>query len=605
MSDTEKKSTIKKISFRETRKIFLWYWRLTKNSHRYFMATLFLYAVGVILYDVVSVVLYKKLVDGMTASTTLPSVELWYLVALISITMIAQYGAYQLGHLMMARYQVSAIASIADFAVRETQKHSYGFFANHFAGSLISQTKRFIDGLYAISEAIVYTFWMSFISLTGLLIVIFYYSPLIGFIMVGSIIFISLVIIPLLRTRMEADEQEAAANSRFSGYISDIITNILTTKMFPARVHEQHILDEQVAYQASTLQESWRAFNRLSNVQNGLMTFMRIGLIIIGIWLWQKGSITAGTIVLLFTYSQILFMIIWNISKTLSHFLKSLTNAKELIDTFEEIPDIQDEEVAETLHVTEGKIEFSKVSFSYPNGDNVFKNLSFSIAPGEKVGLVGPSGGGKSTITKLLLRFVDTNAGEILIDGQNIKEVTQDSLRAAISYVPQDPTLFHRTLQENIAYARPEASFAEIETAADKAHASEFIVTLEKGYQTEVGERGIKLSGGQRQRVAIARAILKDSRILVLDEATSALDTVSENAIRLALGEMMTDKTVLVIAHRLSTVEKLDRILVLDRKGVIVEQGSHAELIRKNGLYSELWGHQVAGFLTEENEEEA
>jgi ATP-binding cassette subfamily B protein len=505
---------------------------------------------------------------------------------------------------MMARYQVRAVASIANFAVSETQKHSYGFFANHFAGSLISQTRRFIEGLYNISEALVYTFWMSFISLTGLLAVIFYYSWVLGVVMVGSIVFIGLVIIPLLRRRMEADEKEAEANSRFSGYISDIITNILTTKMFPVRAHEQRILEEQVAYQASTLKESWRAFNRLSNVQNGLMTFMRIILIVIGIWLWQKGSITAGTIVLLFTYSQILFMIIWNISKALSHFLKSLANAKELIDIFEQIPDIEDQENAPALTVTEGKIEFSGVHFSYPNGENVFTDVSFTIAPGEKVGLVGPSGGGKSTITKLLLRFLDTNAGNIYIDGQNIRQVTQDSLRAAISYVPQDPTLFHRTLKENIAYARPEASFEEIQEAAQKAHASEFITTLQKGYETEVGERGIKLSGGQRQRVAIARAILKDSRILVLDEATSALDSVSENAIRLALGEMMTNKTVLIIAHRLSTVEKLDRILVLDRRGVIVEQGSHQELLKKEGLYKELWGHQVAGFLAEEKEEE-
>ncbi len=597
------KNVKQKITFRETRKIFLWYWRLTKTSHSYFIWALILYAIGVIIFDVVGVVLSKKLIDGLTVNTLLSSSELWLLVGWLIIAIVFQYVFYQSGHRMMAKYQVSALRDIAYFAVKETQKHSYNFFTNRFTGSLISQTRRFVEGLFAISEALVYTFWMSFISLMGILGVVFYYSWVIGIILVASILFISIVIIPLLRKRMEADELEAEANSQFSGYISDVISNILTTKVFPSRHHEEMLLQKQVYNQTSTLDGSWRAFNRLSTTQNGLIGVMRIILIVTGVWLWQHGKITAGTIVLLLTYSNTIFMIMWNVSKALSHFLKSLTNAKELIDIFEEEPEIVDSPEAHTLDVTKGEIVFQNVHFSYPNGENVFKNLSFRIAPGEKIGLVGPSGGGKTTITKLLLRFADVTKGSILIDGQDIRTVTQDSLRSAISYVPQDPTLFHRSLAENIAYARPEATLEEVRYAAERAHANEFIEDLSEGYQTEVGERGVKLSGGQRQRIAIARAILKDAPILLLDEATSALDTVSENAIRLALSEMMEQKTVLIIAHRLSTVEKLDRIIVLNKNGVIEEEGTHEDLLQKNGLYKTLWSHQVGGFLTDEEAE--
>ncbi len=244
----------------------------------------------------------------------------------------------------------------------------------------------------------------------------------------------------------------------------------------------------------------------------------------------------------------------------------------------------------------DGIIEFKNISFGYNEGTEVLNDFNFKIQKGEKIGLVGHSGSGKSTITKLLLRFINVDKGEILIDGQNVANISQDDLRSVISYVPQDPILFHRSIKENLAYSKPNASQEEVVAVAKKAHAHEFILNLKHGYDTLVGERGVKLSGGERQRVAIARAMLKDAPILVLDEATSSLDSISEYYIQDAFNELMKGKTTIVIAHRLSTIQKMDRIIVLEN-GKIVEEGTHKELLNRNGKYDDLWNHQTGGFL--------
>lgn len=261
--------------------------------------------------------------------------------------------------------------------------------------------------------------------------------------------------------------------------------------------------------------------------------------------------------------------------------------------------EIKDPSTPEKSSISSGRISFNSVDFTHTGAKrSIFKNLSLSIKPGEKVGLVGHSGSGKTTLTKLVLRFADIESGTIEIDGQNIAKITQDNLRAKISFVPQEPLLFHRSLADNISYGKPGASMQEIEAVAKMANAFEFVKDLPEGYKTLVGERGVKLSGGQRQRIAIARAMLKNAPILVLDEATSALDSESEALIQDALWKLMDGKTAIVIAHRLSTIQKMDRIIVLDN-GKIIEQGSHKELIRQNGKYAELWNRQSGGFIEE------
>jgi len=287
----------------------------------------------------------------------------------------------------------------------------------------------------------------------------------------------------------------------------------------------------------------------------------------------------------------------WGFSRVIRNIYQSYADAKEMVEILLLPHEITDSNLAKELVVNEGEIKFENLNFNFNETRRVLENINLAIKPGEKIALVGPSGAGKTTFIRLILRLYSATSGEILIDGQNIEEVTQESLRKNISLVPQDPILFHRTLAENISYGKPDATKEEIEKAAELAHCSEFIKNLPLGFDTYVGERGIKLSGGERQRVAIARAILKNAPILILDEATSSLDSRSEALIQDALNNLMKDKTTIVIAHRLSTIQKMDRIILIDG-GKVVEEGTHQSLLKKkNSLYKKLWELQAGGFL--------
>ncbi|MBP9868985.1 ATP-binding cassette domain-containing protein [Patescibacteria group bacterium] len=308
------------------------------------------------------------------------------------------------------------------------------------------------------------------------------------------------------------------------------------------------------------------------------------------------GDATVGDLVLVQSFLAIAFTKLEYIGRLLRRGSEAATQIAEALDVMDRVPEIQDVPNAKKLRVTKGEIVFSDASFGYLD-EAMIRALNLTIASKERIGLVGPSGAGKSTLTKLLLRFYDVQSGEIRIDGQNISEVTQESLRKSIAYVSQEPVLFHRSLYENIAYGKPGASMKEVIAAAKKAHCHEFITALPEGYESTVGERGVKLSGGERQRVAIARAILKDAPILMLDEATSSLDSESEALIQDALSSLMRDKTVIVIAHRLSTIMQMDRIIVIEQGG-ITDTGTHNELLKKVGMYQKLWGIQAGSFQT-------
>lgn len=334
-------------------------------------------------------------------------------------------------------------------------------------------------------------------------------------------------------------------------------------------------------------------------IQGILFVFLEFGTMYFVGHLWSEGRISVGTIVLVQMYIFGTFDAVWGFGRALMDIEKSLSDAKEMVEIFEQEPSVKDPTDPEVCHITRGNIEFRDVSFVYEKGNQkVFEDFSLQILPGEKVGLVGHSGAGKTTITKILLRFADISHGAVLIDGQDIRSIRQDDLRRNISYVPQEPLLFHRTLKENIAYGKPDVSDGEIIAVAKKACAHEFIKKLPKGYDTLVGERGIKLSGGERQRVVIARAMLKDAPILILDEATSSLDSISEKHIQEALGELMKGRTTIVIAHRLSTIQKMDRILVVEN-GHIVEEGTHQELVLSDSVYGAFWKQQAGGFIGE------
>ena len=352
------------------------------------------------------------------------------------------------------------------------------------------------------------------------------------------------------------------------------------------------VTDEQFRLRKKT----WDLGNIGDLIQAALMISAEFLVMYIAVKAWSTGELSVGDIVLLQAYLVRIFDKLWNAGKNIQRVYEAIADANEMTQLLLTPHEVQDAPNAGQLHITKGAIDFAGVSFGYQRDVQVVRDLNLHIAPGERLALIGPSGGGKSTVVRLLFRFHDLNAGKILIDGQNIAGVTQDSLRQALSLVPQDPILFHRSLMENIRYAKPSATSEEVVRAAKLANAHEFISSFRQGYETFVGERGIKLSVGERQRVAIARAILKDAPILVLDEATSSLDSESEMLIQDALKKLMQSRTTIVIAHRLSTIMQMDRIVVVEN-GKIIEEGKHEELLKvQQGVYQKLWGIQAGGF---------
>ena len=482
-----------------------------------------------------------------------------------------------------------------------TLGHALGYFQADFAGRLANRITQAGSAIREIAvtvlDTLLYVAIFAFTAL-GLFTKV---SPWLALPM-GLWIVGYLVLLRYFVPRAKARSLKVAdTRSALVGRIVDSYTNILTVKLFARGAEERSAVHRALAAHTEAFLNSFRLITGVT----GCLAIMNSALLVATGWLsialWMRGLMSSGEAATgLALVMRILAMSGW-VMQTVRGVFENIGVVQESMDTIARPHGIVDAPRAKRLEVTAGEIRFDHVSFHYGREDGVIEDLNLTIRAGEKVGLVGTSGAGKTTITSLLLRLHDVEEGRILIDGQDIAHVSQDSLRAAIAMVTQDTSLLHRSIRENIAYGRPGAKDSEIEQAARLAHAHEFILDLEdhrgrRGYDAHVGERGVKLSGGQRQRVAIARVILKDAPILVLDEATSALDSEVEAAIQEALSTLMEGKTVVAIAHRLSTIAALDRLIVLDR-GRIVEEGSHAELLRRNGLYARLWRRQSGGFL--------
>ncbi|WP_272166019.1 ABC transporter ATP-binding protein [Vibrio diabolicus] len=397
---------------------------------------------------------------------------------------------------------------------------------------------------------------------------------------------------------------QADARSTMTGRIVDSYTNIQTVKLFSHSQRETQYAEQGMKGFLNTVYRQMRlvtGFDVAVEISNYILVFSVAAL---SIYLWLDSAISVGAIAIAVSLAlRVNGMSMW-IMWEVGALFENMGTVVDGMKTLSKPIDIKDKPGAKDLVVTEGGIHFDNVSFHYGENKGVISHLDLNIKPGEKVGLVGRSGAGKSTLVNLLLRFHDVEDGSIKIDGQNISEVTQDSLRSKIGMVTQDTSLLHRSIRDNILYGNPDATEEDLLKATKQAHAHEFIETLTDpfgnvGYDAQVGERGVKLSGGQRQRIAISRVLLKDAPLLVLDEATSALDSEVEAAIQESLNELMQGKTVIAIAHRLSTIAQMDRLIVLD-KGSIVEQGSHQELIANNGIYAQLWAHQTGGFIGED-----
>jgi ATP-binding cassette subfamily B protein len=388
--------------------------------------------------------------------------------------------------------------------------------------------------------------------------------------------------------------QASAARSSTTGLVVDSVSNLGNVRLFARADYERSLLEESFSRELVHVHRANRFNERVRWFQFSAAAILKAGTLWFAFWLWGKGEIDVASFVMSTSLTFLIINEARNLSRRFLEFSEHVGAVAHGVQTLVKPHELVDDQDARELAACRGGIEFKNVTFAYGTGAPVFTNLSVEIPAGQRVGLVGRSGSGKTTFVNLLLRIYDPLSGAVLIDGTDIRELTQDSLRERIGIIPQDPTLFHRSLRENIRYGKINASDQEVEQAAIKAHAHEFIVSNQERYDAMVGERGVKLSGGQRQRIAIARVLLKNAPIVVLDEATSALDSLTEQAIQETLDREMSGKTVVVVAHRLSTIAHLERILVFE-KGRIVEDGSHAELLKQNGAYAEFWNRQSGG----------
>lgn len=585
----------KRVSFKT---IFSYFWPHVLKYKKSFILTFFLYGSGMVLAGSITPLYYKKIFDiisfpGLAENKAILLSNLFLKLVLF----IFIYNLFfRAADFLMTFFQSNALRDLRNYTFGKITEYSYSFFSDNFAGSIVAKSRRFVGSFENMHDVVMFSFWMTGVKLASIITILFWIMPVLGWaFLLWCAAYVSMTMF-FVKKKIKYDILEAEEDSRITARISDVISNILNIKIFTSHKKEFYDFAKISEKEKLARTKAWSLNNIIFASQGFILMFLELVVMYFAIKLWLKGNISAGSVVLAQIYMGSMFVSVWDLGRSIAKFYKAISDASEMTEIFETNPDVLDKVDTETCRIEKGEINFDNVIFYHNEKTKVFENFNLKIQSGQKVGLVGHSGSGKTTITKLLLRFFDTQRGRILIDGQNISDIKQDDLRKNIAYVPQDPALFHRTLKENIAYGNPEASDKEIIEAAKNAHAHEFISSFPQGYETLVGERGIKLSGGERQRISIARAILKKAPLLILDEATSSLDSMSENYIKESFDKLMEGKTAIVIAHRLSTIQKMDRIIVLD-KGKIIEDGAHQELLNKKGTYYNLWNHQVNGFL--------
>jgi ATP-binding cassette subfamily B protein len=516
-----------------------------------------------------------------------------------AVSLLVGEGLWRLGFHAINRAVGYGIESLYTSGMEALFEKDAAFFHDSFAGSLtkrvVSFAARYDEFLLTLSLSVM----SNIVPLAFACVILWQYDVLLVVVLLGMIGLTGAVTWPLIRRRQALVDAREAAWARVSGAVADTLGNMDAVRTFAAEQRESRAHRRRVAEQRQLAIRSWDYGNlRIDTVVAPLSVLTSsLGLLIaVGI----AGGHGVESVVVVFSYYVQATRILFEFNQTYRRLESSLTEAAQFAELLLDEPTVLDPEEPHELAPVDGSVHFDRISFRHPSSPPLFRDLDLLIDSGERVGLVGRSGGGKTTLTRLLLRQMDLQAGRILVGGQDIRDLRQADLRSLIAYVPQDPAMFHRSLWDNIAFARPEASPEEVRAAAEAAHVLEFIESLPDGFGTLVGERGVKLSGGQRQRIAIARAILRDAPILLLDEATSALDSESEGVIQDALWKLMAGRTALVVAHRLSTVARMDRLVVIDQ-GRVVESGTHAELLMGDGLYGELWNRQSGGFLIDKS----
>lgn len=506
---------------------------------------------------------------------------------------------WRLAIFLMIRFEIKTIRRLYSSALASLMEKDIAFFSNRFSGTITKNLLAYARRFEGFFDTLMFEVMSQFVPALFAAVILFFISPWLSIALVGMMTVSVFCITPLIRRRVRMVKEREDAHAAMSGHVSDVVSNIAAVKSFGSEIVEQKSHDEYINTFISKAKRSWDYQNMpIDMVISPLYVMTNV----IGLLIVMSLSVDAATkanLFLGFSYYSNVTRFMWSFNSVYRRLEEAITEASLFVEYTLTPPKITDAPDAAPLKVISGDVTFDNVDFTHAeNNEALFRSLTLSIPAGQKVGLVGHSGAGKTTIANLLLRFVDIDGGDITIDSQSISKVTQESLHQSIAYVPQEPILFHRTLRKNICYGKLNASDKEVIDAAVRANAYEFIQSLPKQFDTLVGERGVKLSGGQRQRIAIARAILKDAPILILDEATSALDSESEKLIQESLGDLMQNRTSIVIAHRLSTIAKLDRIIVLDN-GKIAEDGTHSELLANNGIYAKLWSHQSGGFIEE------
>lgn len=520
-----------------------------------------------------------------------------YIIAFAVVTFTSGVLIWRLNIWLLWHLELKVSRDISTRTFNHLMDLGSNFHNNRFAGSLVSQSTKLTGAYVRFMDATLFNLLTLILALAATIIILTPRVPLYA----ACLVFLSVIFVVgtvrFSRPVREANRLEAEAQSRQTGYLADGISNLMVIKSFAAGKYEKQRYAEVseetrqaglVSMKRTTLRETY------SSTVTSTIAVLSVVIAVLGARAFEADI---ATLFLIVSYTSTVGERLWQFQNVLRQYNRSFGDASDMVQILDIVPDVLDPKKPEKPKIARGSINFKNVTFTHHESHApLFTNLNLRIKAGEKIGLVGHSGSGKTSLSRILLRFADIDSGAIEIDGQDIRKITQDDLHARIAYVPQEPLLFHRSLAENIAYGRKDVPMQEIEAIARMANAHEFIETLPDGYETLVGERGVKLSGGQRQRVAIARAMLKNAPILMLDEATSALDSESEILIQEALWKLMEGRTAIVIAHRLSTIQKMDRIIVLEDGG-ITEQGSHRELVRAGGSYARLWAHQSGGFI--------
>lgn len=545
--------------------------------------------------DVLTPLYSGRLVDALSLSgDSAWSAAVEALIVLLALGAMALITR-QLTFYVITDFTLKIMSDMAASSFRKLQRFSTDWHANAFAGSTVRKVSRAMWAMDLLNDTLIIALLPSLLMLVGSVALLAWYWPLMGVLVaIGSVLFIVCTIVISLGFVAPAATLANSWDTRMGGALADAISCNAVVKAFGAEKREDARLAKVVTKWRSRTRRTWLIGTLNGFIQGANLLIMRGVVIAFALYLWSQGKATAGDITFVLTAFFMLQGYLRDVGMHIRNLQRSVNDMEELVQIEAEPYGIADKPNAPAIQISNGEIRFDKVTFHYGNHEAaLYRDFSVKIEAGERVGLVGHSGSGKTTFVKLIQRLYDVSGGAIKIDGQNIAHVTQASLRSQIAIVQQEPILFHRTLAENIAYARPGATQAEVEEAARLASAHDFISRLPKGYATLVGERGVKLSGGERQRVAIARAFLANAPILILDEATSSLDSESEVLIQQAMERLMIGRTTLVIAHRLSTVRALDRLLVFD-KGKVLEEGDHDALIRKpGGIYRRLFERQA------------